>query len=490
MLPYLTEQEIAEIDQILSTSDLPLWVPLPGPQTQALQSEADVLFYGGAAGGGKTDMLIGAALTQHQRSIIFRREGTQLKGIIDRMTEVIGDRDGYNGKDMCWTHNKRQVEFGSCPHIGSESKYQGRPHDLKAFDEITLFTETQFRFLSGWLRTSVPGQRKRIICAGNPPTDSDGEWVIRYWSPWLDKDHPNPAKPGELRWFTTIDGEEKEVGPEPFIHNGKRIVPLSRTFIPSKVDDNPYLISTGYEAQLQSLPEPLRSQMLEGNFQAGLGGDPFQVIPSEWVERSMARWTKDGAVGRPMDSLGADIARGGRDKTIIARRHRLWFDEALAYPGSDTPSGPAAAALIVAALRDGAPVHVDVIGVGGSVYDHLIGNSVYTIPVNGSEMSEEFDRSGQLGFYNKRSEIYWKMREALDPDYGDSIILPPDRELKADLCCPRWKLSARGIQVESKEELVKRIGRSPDKGDAFVYANIVSAKQGWHRQIKVKRAIR
>jgi len=267
-------------------------------------------------------------------------------------------------------------------------------------------------------------------------------------------------------------------------------VPLSRTFIPSKVDDNPYLISTGYEAQLQSLPEPLRSQMLEGNFHAGLGGDPFQVIPSEWVERSMARWTKDGAVGRPMDSLGADIARGGRDKTIIARRHRLWFDEALAYPGSDTPNGPAAAALIVAALRDGAPVHVDVIGVGGSVYDHLIGNSVYTIPVNGSETSEEFDRSGQLGFYNKRSEIYWKMREALDPDYGDSIILPPDRELKADLCCPRWKLSARGIQVESKEELVKRIGRSPDKGDAFVYANIVTAKQGWHRQIKVKRAIR
>ena len=47
-------------------------MPLPGPQTQALQTEADVLFYGGAAGGGKSDLLIGAALNEHTRSILFR----------------------------------------------------------------------------------------------------------------------------------------------------------------------------------------------------------------------------------------------------------------------------------------------------------------------------------------------------------------------------------------------------------------------------------
>lgn len=478
------------MDSLIETSDLPVWVPLPGPQQMALESQADVLFYGGAAGGGKTDLLIGACLTQHLRSIIFRREGTQLKGIVDRIVEVVGTRDGYNGQDKSWKLGDRQIEFGACPHLGDESKYQGRPHDLKCFDEIPLFLEAQFRFLSGWLRSAVKGQRRRIICAGNPPTDSDGEWVIRYWGPWLDKDHPNPAKPGELRWFTTIDGEDREVGPEPFMHNGKLITPLSRTFIPSRISDNAYLMETGYEAQLQSLPEPLRSQMLEGDFRAGLGGDPFQAIPTEWVELSMAKWTADGKNGKEMDSLGADIARGGRDKTVIARRHSLWFDLALAYPGSDTPNGPLAASLIVAALRDGAPAHVDVIGVGGSVVDHLEGNRIHVEPVNNSESSDATDRSGKLRFVNKRAENVWKMREALDPNYGDTIILPNDPELKADLCCARWKLTSRGIQIESKDEIKARIGRSPDKGDAYILANIATPKQGWHQQITVKRAIK
>ena len=50
---------------------------------------------------------------------------------------------------------------------------------------------------------------------------AEGAWVISYWGPWLDPGHPNPAKPGELRWFTTIDGKDVECsGPEPVIVNG------------------------------------------------------------------------------------------------------------------------------------------------------------------------------------------------------------------------------------------------------------------------------
>jgi hypothetical protein len=56
-------------------------------------------------------------------------------------------------------------------------KYQGRPHDLKAFDEITHFTEAQFRTLIGWLRTDNPNIRQRVVAAGNPPTTPEGEWV-------------------------------------------------------------------------------------------------------------------------------------------------------------------------------------------------------------------------------------------------------------------------------------------------------------------------
>jgi hypothetical protein len=483
-MQFLTQQEKEEIDKILSNSSLPIWVPLKGPQTEAQESDADITFYGGSAGGGKTDLVIGLALTQHINSIIYRREGTQHKGIVRRIQEIVGSNDCYNGQDKVWKLPDRTIDLGSCPHLGDEEKHQGIPHDLVAFDEITHFLEYQFRFLIGWNRTTLNGQRCRIVCTGNPPTDSDGEWVIKYWGPWLDPDHPNPAKPGELRWYATVDGEDmaRDNGDE-FEHDGELIQPKSRTFIPSRVTDNPYLMETGYMSNLQALPEPLRSQMLKGDFLAGVGSDPFQVIPSEWVKLSQSRWREDVRHLTQMDSIGADIARGGRDKTQIARRHGRWFDQILTYPGSDTPDGPVAAALIISAVRDRSPIHVDIIGVGGSVYDHLNLLNVHVVSVDGRLKSNERDRGKQLGFFNKRSEMYWRMREALDPNFGEPIILPPDSELKADLCAARWKVCAKGIQVESKDELIKRIGRSPDKGDSAIYALLDTPKNSAQQDI-------
>ena len=55
-----------------------------------------------------------------------------------------------------------------------------------------------------------------------------------------------------------------------------------------------------------------------------------------------------------------------------------------------------------------------------------------------------------MGFFNMRSENYWRLREALDPDAAEPIALPYDRLLKADLTAPRFRLTARGIQVEGK----------------------------------------
>jgi len=99
-------------------------------------------------------------------------------------------------------------------------------------------------------------------------------------------------------------------------------------------------------------------------------------------------------------------------------------------------------------------------------------------PFNGSTQSIERTKDGQLAFANKRAEVWWKFREALDPDQpdGSAIALPPDPELRADLCAPTWKLSVRGILLESKDgssgfgNLRQRLGRSPGKGDAVVMA--------------------
>jgi hypothetical protein len=190
----------------------------------------------------------------------------------------------------------------------------------------------------------------------NPPTTSEGRWVIEFFAPWLDPKHPNPAMPGELRWFTTIAGKDQELPDDrPFVLiDGKPRVRLRRRraqargdhppevahLHPGARDRQPPLHEDGLHVDtLQSLPEPLRSQMLYGDFNAGVQDDPWQVIPTAWVEAAMARWKRPRQAARD-DSLGVDVARGGADETVIARRHEpMWFDEPIALPGKQTPDG-------------------------------------------------------------------------------------------------------------------------------------------------------
>jgi hypothetical protein len=450
-----------------------VWVPQQGPQTKALQSEADVLFYGGSAGGGKTDLLIGLAFMHHQNSLIMRREGTQFRGIVRRVTEMLGSRDGYTASpSKQWRYEDKLIEFGSCPHLGDEQDHQGIPHDLLGFDEITHFLESQFRFLSTWLRSVTPGQRCRVVATGNPPTDSDGSWVREYWGPWLDPLCPIQAEPGDLLWYVTHPetGEDTMVeDDEPMLLGGELVRPLSRTFIPSSVDDNMFLLTTGYKTQLQSLPEPLRSQMLHGDFSAGLEDNAWQVIPSAAVHAAMKRWKRPDILPK-MTAMGVDVARGGRDSTVLSRRHTDWYDELLKFPGVSTPNGQSVVALIIQYQHDKAAVAIDSIGVGSSVVDHMQDNRANVVPINGSARSEALDATGQFGFVNLRTQLYWQFREALT-DPQRRVALPQDQALLSDLCSARYTVVGGKIKVESKDEIIKRLGRSPDDGDAVIYAS-------------------
>ena len=431
---------------------------------------------------------MGLAGTAHRNGVILRREFPRLRALVERSREIYNARndshlkDSYNESLHVWRLlSGRMVEFAACQYEHDKENQRGRPRDFYGFDEVTEFTEGQYRFIAAWNRTVVPGQRCRVVAAGNPPSSVEGEWVIRYWAPWLDGQHAHPAAPGELRWFVRLDDKDVEVeGSQPVIHKGETITPRSRTFVPARLSDNPILAATGYGAVLQGLPEPLRSQMLYGDFRVGLLDDPWQVIPTDWVRQAQARWKPAGRNDWPLSCIGVDVARGGPAQTVISCRHRTWFAPLVKHPGRTTPDGPAAAALVLNAVASavlpgqrasGAVVNVDVVGVGGSVYDALKGRANLNVhPINFGRATAKRDRGGGLEFANLRAYAYWSLREALDPVRGDGLALPPDRELLADLCSARWRPTARGVLIEAKEDVATRLGRSPDCGDAAVLA--------------------
>jgi hypothetical protein len=189
--------------------------------------------------------------------------------------------------------------------------------------------------------------------------------------------------------------------------------------------------------------------------------------------------------------MGVDVAQGGDDRTVLARRHDGWYAPLLTYPGKQTPNGMTVSGLVISNRRDGAKVIIDVGGGwGGEAYAHLAANGVPCTGYMGVKKSDRRTQDNLLKFANVRTEAYWRFREALDPRQaqGSIIALPRDAEMVADLCAPRYEVRGHGphavIHLESKDEVKDRIGRSPDKGDAVVMAWFDGLKQtqiagGW-----------
>lgn len=454
------------------------FIPLPGPQTDAYLSRADVLLYGGQAGSGKSALLLGLASQEHVRSMIFRREAGQTDGLEEFGKKLIGNRASYNGSDLEWTFpSGKSVKLAGMKEPGDWNKHAGRERDFFGFDEGCEFLCSQVSSLLAWNRGPT-GQRCRVVLASNPPRTSDGVWVIEWFAPWLDERFPNPAKPGELRWAVIVDNHPHwQPGPTPVVIDGVEYQPLSFTFIPAALSDNPYRNTPEYRAKLNSLPEPLRSQLLKGIFTLAAEDDIWQTIPTDWVQAAMDRWRPTPPTNVPMCAIGVDVAQGGADDTTLAPRHDGWYAELTAVPGRETPGGTHVAGLVIAKRRHLAVIVIDIGGGwGGEAYGHLKQNGVDAVAYMGVKPSTRRTQDNQLQFFNVRSQTYWQFREALNPDQegGSSIALPRDPVLLSDLCAPRFSVvrmgHGSGVKVEPKEDVVKRLGRSTDRGDAVVMA--------------------
>lgn len=211
-----------------------------------------------------------------------------------------------------------------------------------------------------------------------------------------------------------------------------------------------------------------------GEFHAS---DEDSVIPLSWLEAAVERWHEWQNQGRPDPGgpmwIGVDVGRGG-DETILALRNAHVITELEAHRKKDTM---ATVALVQA--RPGTPI-VDVVGVGAGVYDRLREAGAKAVPYAGSAKAVGRDRTKQFGFFNGRSAAYWFVRELLDPSNDPILALPPDDLLLSDLTAPTYDYTSGvppKIRVETKDAVVARLGRSPDRGDAVVMSLFADMKR-------------
>ena len=186
------------------------------------------------------------------------------------------------------------------------------------------------------------------------------------------------------------------------------------------------------------------------------------LIPLAWIELAMQRW-EDTVEGKPIQ-LGVDVAAYGSDKTVIAERRGLKVMSLNVYAQKNTRE-TTGLVLNKAKEVNTRKISVDEIGIGRGVVDSLAEEGYRDVGVNVAGRSSDPER-----YHNLRAELWWEFREKLDPE-KTPIALPEDDELLAELSSVKYKIDGRGaIQIESKEEMKKRLGRSPDKADAVVLA--------------------
>lgn len=201
--------------------------------------------------------------------------------------------------------------------------------------------------------------------------------------------------------------------------------------------------------------------------------DVTGLIPLAWVEAAQRRWKEKGldkAAFEEIDNLGIDVARGGGDFSVIARRTGVYVAPLEKWGDEDTMQLAGRAAAYI--RRYGCMAWVDIVGMGAGVYDRLaeqFEDLIYSF--HPQEKTAYVDRTGLWEFVDTYSAAWWNLRELLDPKLEIGLCLPLDKELTADLTAAEWQVLSSGkIQVMRKEKVKEKLGRSPDSGDAVVMA--------------------
>lgn len=208
------------------------------------------------------------------------------------------------------------------------------------------------------------------------------------------------------------------------------------------------------------------------------------LIPAQWIEAAHERWIEahgEEPAQAGQRILGVDVAGMGRDCTVFCERKENYVAPFRSFNSGGTADHMEIAGKIKVE-RVSHPkmlVSIDTIGEGAGVYSRCVENEnsqnrqyiiscKYSEGAKNSSGKELTDLTGQHRFLNMRAYLFWAVRDWLNPKNNTGAMLPPDPQFDEEASEIRWAFRSDGkIQIEAKEEIKKRIGRSPDKFDAL-----------------------
>lgn len=216
-------------------------------------------FYGGAAGGGKSDALLMAALQFAQipkySALLLRRTYADLslpEALMDRAQEwLVGTDARWHADTKTWEFpSGATLTFGYLDHERSKYRYQGAAFQFVGFDEITQFPESAYQYLFSRLRRLEDSHVPIRMRAASNPGDIGHDWVKRRWI------IPTPAE----------------------------LTDSKRFFVPAFLEDNPHIDQITYDATLDKLDPVTREQLRHGDWDISISGGLFERTWFEIVD--------------------------------------------------------------------------------------------------------------------------------------------------------------------------------------------------------------
>lgn len=413
------------------------WDYAPHPkQAEFHAAKETYILGGGCRGGGKTSCLAADALmscwdTPHNRVFIGRKVFldfrmttyvTLLKWIVwptvKRHNEATKEIEFHNGSILCYSgfDDRKDVE-----------RMKGAEFGKVYVDQVEELTEDEFDMVCTTLRYKLPdGSRPhyQAKCTANPAQN----WVKTRWI-----DNPSP----------------------------------DYRYIPATMKDNEANLPADYKARMINLyknrPEMIKA-FIEGDWNSQ--AQQNAIIKSDWIAIASSGTNIRPYNGGLKRFIVCDPARYGDDLTVvyIFRNYEVIGQEVWggSFGGKKDTMATAGELVVIKERNKCNFIGIDVGGMGVGIADRLkeMGQPVYFI--NGSEEPDNKER-----FLNKRAEIYFKAADLMADSY---VKIPQDSDLKTELNSVQYKVvDSRGkVKVEEKDDIKKRLGRSPDRADALV----------------------